>query len=144
MNNEQKADFFDYLMQSGMDAAEAVSLTDYKAAVAEEIKTLEKAITLGKMLPLNQLEAWDSWTAEQRNKKLWTLGFDTKRYKYVIDVQGYANRGIMECGKVIYGQERVDKGWTNKVIDGCNVASEEARYYYMRDELQVMRGNKKQ
>lgn len=142
MNNEDKASFFDYLMESGMSAKEAIELTNFKEMVAEEVKSLEDKITLGKMIPIKYLTDWENLDAKAKDRLLWEMGLDTKKYQWLEDVRCYTENSKRVCGKVVYGQERTDKDWTRKTINGVHVASLESRYFYDQDELAIMKGNK--
>lgn len=143
---EEKLDFFHYLKENGFtgSAAEAANLAEYKITHKEEVDAFKKLVQIGKTIPLEYLEGFFRLKDKEKKDLLWELGLNTRGFKWVLDVQCYVSGEKRMCGYVVYGQERTDKEWLTIVINGRNVASDEARFYKDRDTLQVMRGNKKE
>ena len=146
MDNEDKLEFFDHLVGHGVGAKEAIDLTEYKMSVSDEVDEFVKMIPIDKSVSLDFLKEnanWDNISAKEQDKILWDMGFNTKRYKYVIDVSCMREGGKVKCGKVLLGAERLDKQWLTQVINGHHTASIEARYFNDQDILETMRGNTK-
>lgn len=128
MNNEDKASFFDYLMESGMDAKEAVELTEFKGAVASNVEWVTETLNLCRTLPLKLVPNFETLSDKEKKKLLWELGFNTNNYQYCIDVRCHKWNNKTVCEKVIIGEERRDHQWRNKIVNGQFVASDAARY----------------
>lgn len=126
-----------------VDQADAMIAT--KISNIEEIEALKKAVRIGKYIPVSMITGWNNMNEQQRKEKLWELGLNVRKYNYVIDILCQRTAGNQpECGEFVYCEERLDRNWLTQTIRGINVASIEARYFHMQDELAIMRGNKKQ
>ncbi len=137
------ANIYCQMISLGYSAKHAAELITEREKNKDAIKTVRESIDLAKSFPIELIPDFEKYTQIQQDNILWELGINTKGYAWVIDVCCYNYDGEAQCGKLIVGQERTDKGWTNKVVEGRNVASDEARYYNDRDTLQVMRGNRR-
>jgi len=140
---EYKSEFFAFLLEnSDLNPEAAMELTEYKACIDDEVQGLANALKLGKIIPLDVVarELYGK-NKDEINSYLWNIGFDTKQYTYVIDVACYTWNNNRNCGKVIYGAERLDNQWLNTIIEGNHVASLEARYHKDMDTLYTMKSN---
>jgi hypothetical protein len=141
--HQERMDLFNQILGFGYTAKEAQELVEIKFA-KEDRELIERSFIVGRMLPVSYIPEWKNLDEAGRKDVLWNLGFDIKKFNYLEDVACYTTQeGKRECGLVIRGSERVDKEWITKVVDGCNVATDEARYWKDRETLEVMRGNKK-
>ena len=141
---EVVSNLYSQLQDNGYSTEEAHQMINFKLANLPQINALMKAVRVGRMLPLSAIDNWDNMNEKMRENCLWGLGFDTKRFKYVVDVGCYRfGNSQVQCGKFVYGSERLDKEYTNKVVDGYHIASDEARFFFDREMLEVLRGNKK-
>ena len=89
-------------------------------------------IKLGLLLPLGSImtvEEWFSMPREARDEALWNAGLDVKDFNYVEDVMCTTASFGKFCGFCVYGQERIDDEWCNKVDSntGQLIASLEAQ-----------------
>ncbi len=70
---------------------------------------------------------WDEWTDRRKLSYLSEIGFDTRKYNYHIDNLLYLEENKIKYGPIVYGAERTDSEWVNKIVNGKRVASAEAR-----------------
>ena len=147
MDDEDKHNLLTMIMGFGYSAVEAIKLVEFKSDNYDIISKIVNTIDMNRWVPLHMLleavEGFNDKTDDEKNALLWSLGFDTKNYKWCIDVMCYTLYGKRKCGKVIIGQERLDKQYLKMTLEGRKLASVEAMYHKDRDVLEVMRGNKK-
>ena len=144
MTDEQKQDLFDQLMETNQwTAAEAIAAIDRKDATFERIEKLKSLIKIKIQLPVSEIDGWDEMSFATRNEVLWELGFNTRDCGYGVDLICHTWFGPVRCGEVVFSEERLDKPYLTKVVNGCNVASVDARYFYEQETLRAMKGNKK-
>ncbi len=141
---ETISDLSAQLRDNGYSADEMSRLIMYKIENKEKIDSIRQVVRIGRMIPISEIHGWYGMNENQRKETLNELGFNVKDFQYVVDVGCFRyNTNHIVCGEYVYGSERTDKAWLNLVIEGRNVASEEARYHKDQETLQVMRGNKK-
>ena len=143
------------LLDSGYSKKEAQDLVIQKMEADREYRKEEDPITLRLNYPLKGVEeldrvvvegGWGSMPEEKKRSLLWDMGLDTKVYPWRLDIG--LHRGVggdIVFGAYLYGQERVDKGWVTKVVEGRRVASEEAQLRNRNDpsferELRKLQG----
>ncbi len=128
MENEDKLALFDQLMENGYTALDATKMVEDHAGRYESLMALKSKVNLARIVPIR-------FVTELSHESLWEIGFDTRKYNYEIDTCCYYWEGKLECGEVVYGAERTDKAWTNMIVEGEYVASDEARYGRMHGHL---------
>ena len=121
---------YDLLIKDGYTEYDARELCLYKISMRDVKKRLNKQVTLRYQIPLELLckdhKEFDDLTQEQKVNFLWHVGFDSKGYKFMIDIIPYSIGDKRGVGMVIIGQERTDLEWTTMDIDSRPVASFEA------------------
>ncbi len=141
---ETISDLSAQLRDNGYSADEMSRLIMYKIENKEKIDSIRQVVRIGRMIPISEIHGWYGMSESDKEYTLHTLGFDVDNFQYVVDVGCFRyNTNHIVCGEYVYGSERTDKAWLNLVIEGRNVASEEARYHDSREVLEVLRGNKK-
>ena len=97
-----------------------------------------------KVLRLDSLpEGFIDWNDGEKKEALYFLGFDIYEFSYEHRLEWcrLPDSNIKtEFMEIVVGAERRDEEWTLKVVDGRSVASDEARYFYMQEELRDIRG----
>lgn len=97
-------------------------------ATPEEIK-------IRKVIPLHELEeltasknagGWNNLPKEERNTILFNLGLSVHKAGWWEEVGNLRIGTQVVLTKYILSEERLDKAWTNLIIEGCNVASFDA------------------
>lgn len=140
------------MLDFGYTAKEAGEASGYKLSNFITNIGISK-VKMGKLYSLVDLnqklmklegKTFNSFSEDDKHNILWSIGIDASKSGYFIDAGCFNYEDRRMCGLYVYGQERLDKEWLKLVIDGKNVASEEARYHKDRDALQIMRGNSKQ
>ncbi len=145
-------DLFEYMLSIGYTPQEAQRVSILKIKYSDYDRVGMEGLTLRKHIPLwvvEKVAPWDEMEEVHRRSVLWNLGLDTKEYKYFLDAGCYSWAEGIECGAIVVGNERTDVEWSNLVIEGCNMASMDARLiasgdYSLQKELEYMqRTNKK-
>lgn len=142
--NEYLRDLRSLIIDHGYPASEADRLILIKKENLKDIESLKESVTIAKTRPVASIPGWNELTDIEKEDMLWQLGFNVKDYNYVIDIGCYRwNSNKVECGEIVYCQERTDKEWLSLIINGCHIASDEALYHKDKDTLEVLRGNTK-
>lgn len=136
--SDELTNLYGQLLEHGYTEEVAAGLVDTKSKQINDLKHLRNTIRLGKLFPLSMIPNFKTLAVSDKERLLWAMGFDIRNYPYLIDIGCYYWKDKVECGEFIYGSERVDKDWCR-----TKHASDEARYFYDRDVLAVLRGNKK-
>lgn len=138
-----QADLFAQLRSHDYSVNDAMDLVALKAERYEAIMGVMSTVKIARSMPIRAISGWDGMTEEARLEALWTMGFDVRNFAYVLDVGCFRyGSSKVECGEFIYGSERLDVGWLNLVIEGCNVATIEARFHADGEVLRAMRPTK--
>ena len=132
---------FTVLMENGYAAAIAMELA-HKRHLGEYKDQGESSSSydIRKTVAIRELgDAFLELTHTQQDTFLWTLGFNTKfanverRLEWARSPDNNPKQEFLE---IIVGSERTDKEWRTKTVDGRNVASEEAMYFFEQGALQ--------
>jgi hypothetical protein len=138
----------DELLEADYTAEEAVALITSLGELPEGAMTVSEASTaefdIRKYINVKDLpKNFFKWSKQEQCNQLWQIGFNTKKFVHQVVVGWFRdppNNPMPVYGCFLIGSERVDKAYTNMVIEGCNVASEESRYFYLQEELREIRG----
>ena len=112
----------------------------------EEAMDLRHTVSIDQIKKLPSCVKVGGWTHLSNGKQkelLWELGFNTQIYGVYLGRGPHRSFGGNKQvdGAYIYGQERTDQGWTDLVLNGRNVASEESRFYFDKGELARISGS---
>ena len=102
----------------------------------EKYLAQRESIEIGRLLPIGLITTYPQWLAQTKlfqEKTLWDAGMNTVEYPYILDVLCTSIGGRRYCGLCVYGQERTDVEWINKIVEGVRVASMEAQLSYKSD-----------
>jgi len=121
----------------GYDKEEAENLRKTKKSIfGDSAKYTNKLlirnhINLGLLLPIGlaiPVEEWFKVSLNAREDTLWEAGVNVKEFGYMEDVLCTTTYSGRYCGFCVYGQERTDDEWVNKVnAEGRKVSSLEAQ-----------------
>lgn len=129
-------DLFDQLMEHGYTAKDAEKAIKKKMANESNILKIRNTAQLLKITPLKYLDLPSN--PEKASKYLEELGYNTRKFRWAIDVCCYKWGNKIECGEVVVGSERTDKKWINKRIDGVRMCSDEALLAFSGIDLREM------
>jgi hypothetical protein len=129
-------DLFDQLIEHGYTAKEAEGAIKKKMGNEVNILKIRNTAQLLKITPLKYLDLPSD--PKLANEYLEELGYNTRKFRWAIDVCCYKWGNSIECGEVVVGSERTDKKWTNKRIDGYRVCSDEALLHGSGIDLREM------
>ena len=85
---------------------------------------MRNTVNILKYIPIRFLNLPN--TNYEKNIYLWKMGYNVKSKGWAIDTCCYNWNGNLECGEIVIGEERTDKEWTSKRVEGRLVASDEA------------------
>lgn len=127
---EFKKDLFDqFLSTGGYTAKEAEKLIMECVANLDKTTQLNKTIKVPRIIPFRYLEDEHEALSEKAfNELLFQNGFDTRNFKWFIDVCCYTWNNKMECGRIIKCSERLDREWQSS-----GFMSEDALSHVMKD-----------
>jgi hypothetical protein len=129
-------DLFDQLIEHGYTAKEAEGAIKKKMGNEVNILKIRNTAQLLKITPLKYLDLPSD--PKLANEYLEELGYNTRKFRWAIDVCCYKWGNSIECGEVVVGSERTDKKWINKRVDGVRMCSDEALLYNSGIDLREM------
>lgn len=126
----KKMELFNHIMEYGYTAKEAEALVEFKFSPrCRATETNRELYNYTRLIPVRLITGWDDLTTKQRRKVLWELGINPYgKVDFSEDVCCYRWGDKVECGRIVIGDERQDKAWLNKRVNGKLVASDEVKY----------------
>jgi hypothetical protein len=103
-------DLFNQMMELGKyTAKEAEVLVRQKLLIEKEVKSLRRKLKVPRLIPASYIEGMPEGDIAKflYNK----AGFDTIGYQWTYDICCYTWNEKQECGRVVIGNERLDKKW---------------------------------
>lgn len=138
----EAAFMYTHLLEMGKNESEAIEVLKEVADSMDLYRSKSEGITVAIRFELDLLKEntdWDNLNYKGKCDLLWSLGMDTRSYKYEegeLFVGENTKEGyVYETKTFIYGQERLDSAWISKkkpTDNGMNFvyyASEEARNF---------------
>lgn len=132
---EETQALHDNLVSEGYEEEEIALICADFVKDYEEKAEIKRHINLRKHLPLSEINKL-AWVKERggyknmneadRDKLLWALGIDTKKFKYTTDIGYFVFQDRKQFGEFVVGQERSDREWTEQLINELHVCSYEA------------------
>ena len=105
-----RVELFDQIMDLGdCSASEALALVKERISIEKEVSSLRRKLSVPRFIPASYIEGMPK---EDVDRFLFnTAGFDTLGYQWTYDICCYTFNGKQQCGKIVLGQERLDKKW---------------------------------
>lgn len=121
--------FYDVLRDNNYTVKEAQELNGWRRKSLDSINNVLAQLTLRRVIPLSIFDSiggYDNIDLKKKEHLLWMAGLNIKKYPYCKDIGRYHLGKQHVIGWHIMGQERTDKYWTEMVVEGVRVASNEA------------------
>lgn len=146
---DEAMDLKQQMLEFGYSETDAYFVSSHRISNALENEGIE-SIKYGHMMPLSVLGrllgddiSWTDSSKKQKSDILWQLGFDTKNFSWFTNSGCFNYDGKRECGLFIQGSERLDRKWLETKINDSSVATTEARFHEDKNQLDILRGNKR-
>ena len=141
---EELHDLFTKALSLGYNAKEAQAFCMKRLehlVYCEDKSNPADSVKIRKMYAKDKIAGYTKVDKETQEGILWFLGIDTN-YPVWEDVVIVAKGCKQSIEVMVCGQERTDKEWINKRMDGRKVASEEAQVASRRDKSLIQELNK--